>query len=268
MVEDSLSQKPKILITGGQSGLGRFLAEKLDVISMSRENADSLLAPGQAYDVVIHTAHSRSKDVKDKDLSAYISDTVDLTRRALSACKGYFVYVSSISVYPEDHSLREDDPILLDDVRGLYGISKLMCESLVRASSLPCAILRLSSMIGTFSPPNVTTRLLQQQSGFIPLCKKSLFNYITHDEVYVFIKEILRSRVSGVWNIGADRLIEIGDVARHFGLDVEYGHIVYQAPLVPTDKASLIVKKQSADILEKLEAVYSQLNMQKRLLND
>lgn len=249
-----------VLVTGARGGLGGALLEILGGDGLHRGNADALLASGRRWEIVVHGAYSRAKDLTSTELPGYLSDTLDLTERALAVCGRVFVLASSISVYPLDgHPLTEDAPIPLDRVPGFYGLGKLLCEARAlewaRRTGGTALVLRLSSLLGPRSPANVTARILRGLSDAVPLTGASRFNYVTHDEVGAVVRAALDGGLGGVMNVGAADRIELAEVARLAGRTVRFGAINYQAPQVPTDRARALVPQLARSSRERIEAM-------------
>ncbi len=242
MLIDELS----VLVTGARSGLGRALCERFRATAMTRENADEIFSQDTKYDLVIHCAHSRAKDVDTDSLDDYASDSFELTSKVLRLCKQKFILISSVSVYPlEGHSLREDDPIKLDEVHEFYGIAKLLSERHVvnwaHRTGGKFLILRLSSTLGPYSPANVTKRILTGATPSVPLSGESRFSYICHDEIGDFIEVALNRSAEGFFNLAAADTVTLKDVACLAGREIEFGPINYQAPVVSIERACALL---------------------------
>ncbi|MEL6977873.1 MAG: NAD-dependent epimerase/dehydratase family protein [Pseudomonadota bacterium] len=231
------------LVTGASGGLGRRMRERIGAQGLCRENANDFFAGRERFDLVVHCAHSRKKDVTQFGLAEYLEDSVELTKKTLALCEGTYVLASSISVYPLDgHSLNEDDPILLDVVPTFYGVAKLMSEAAAREwarkTSGRLIILRLSSLLGAYSPPNVTMRILSGAADEVPLTATSLFNYLTHDEVCDFTVQAIEDRAEGVFNLAAGDSVALERVAALANRTIRFGAIHYAAPTPPIDRAA------------------------------
>ena len=50
-----------ILVTGVDSGLGKFIHNKLDCVFLNKKNKDSIINSNQKFDTIIHCAFSESK---------------------------------------------------------------------------------------------------------------------------------------------------------------------------------------------------------------
>lgn len=234
----------KILVTGAGSGLGLALRRRLGASGFMR--GDWRRHPQDTFDAVVHCAHGRAKDVTDQGLADYLSDGPDLTAQALERCRGLFVLVSSISVYPlEGHDLRETTPIPLDAVTGFYGIAKLMSEARVRRwaekTGRGAVILRLSSMLGPDSPRNATVRLIEGAET-LPLTGDSELRYVTHDDVGDVVSACLGAGCPGpnvveTYNVSAPDAIRLDEVASLAGRTPRFGPIRYTAPPTPIDRA-------------------------------
>lgn len=242
-----------LLVTGARSGLGRYLAERLGGIAMTRENAEELLRSERRFDVVVHAAYSRLKDVARDDLYKYYQDTVALTERVSRLCRRQLIFVSSVSVYPTtggEH--REDENIRVERVPTLYGATKLLCE-VVCAERVPVSTsLRLSSLLGEYSPDNVTMRLLRGRADRLPLTATSVFDFVTYDEVEAVVRAAVEEKLSGVVNVASARPIALERIAQFLGASVEYGDVEYRAPRVDVERAAAIVPSIAADSEEKL----------------
>jgi len=232
-----------ILVTGARNGLGRSLSSFFDAPGLTRENAESIFVGAEQFDTVVHCAHSRAKDVTSGQLVDYLADSVDLTDRVLGLCRKTFILVSSVSVYPlAGHSLEEEEPILLDQVPNFYGVVKLMSEARVQKwaeeQGVRFVILRMSSMLGPYSPPNVTTRILSGEATKIVLSEKSRFSYVFHDEVCNFVALAHSQDLEGIYNIAAEDTISLKEVANIANRSLEFGPVDYQAPEVSIERAA------------------------------
>lgn len=249
----SVQPRQRILVTGSGNGLGRYLSDRFGAVGMTRANAEAILSGREKYDAIIHCAFSRQKDVDSRASAGYFDDTINLTRRVLELRSGTFIYISSIAVYPDSwRDSQEQDPIPLDAVPTLYGTMKLMGEGLVMRHAQPL-VLRLSSLLGPYSPPNVTARVLTGAKVTVPLQAQSLFNYVHYEQVEEMIRLCLSAQRHGIYNVAADEAVVLRDVAALTGADVSYGPILYQAPSVSNAKAAQIVPSLAVSSLEQIK---------------
>ena len=87
----------KILVTGTNSGLGKFIYERIsNATPLNRKNRVDIINSGTEYDVIVHSAYNSSKvNFSDLDLK-YVDDNLILTSELVNLCDGCFIYVSSI----------------------------------------------------------------------------------------------------------------------------------------------------------------------------
>lgn len=232
-----------VVVTGARNGLGRYLAERFNALPLTRANAGAMFEGREKYDVVVHCAYSRAKDVCGDALFSYYQDTISLTELAAKKCGRHFIFLSSVSVYPETWAVgREDNPIPADEVKGLYALSKLICESIGSGICPLTTILRPSSLLGAYSPNNVTYRLLRGATKSIPLSRSSLFNYVTYEEVGQVVDAVIRNALNGIYNVASEEPIGIEEVVSIAGhADVSFGSIDYRAPRVSIERAAALV---------------------------
>ena len=141
----------KILVTGSSSGLGRYLYESLRAEAFIRNetiNDRIIIAEELPYDCIIHCGWNLKSNIDSAKGLSYISESVKLTQQLLNIPHKKFVFISTIDVYPKNNNLHEEtEEINLNDVQGVYGISKLISEEIVK-SSKNYLILRLSALLG------------------------------------------------------------------------------------------------------------------------
>ena len=85
-----------VLVTGANSGLGKFIFQRLiGATALTRKNRDDIVN-GKKYDIIIHPAYNSSNvNFTDLDLK-YVDDNLILTSELINLCGGCFIYVSSI----------------------------------------------------------------------------------------------------------------------------------------------------------------------------
>ena len=131
---DTTPSRNKILVTGANSGLGKFIASQIDCDTLTRSNSHSFLGQVQvpSYDVIIHCAFNSKKDVKN--YYDIVQDNIFLTKDLCQISHKKFVFLSSVDVYEEENNL--------------YKTSKLMSESIVKNLATKPLILRCSAILG------------------------------------------------------------------------------------------------------------------------
>jgi 2'-hydroxyisoflavone reductase len=164
----------RLLILGGTQFLGRHLIDAAlarghQVTTFTRGNRDEVLPlaverltgdrdgdlgalAGQSWDAVI-------------DTSGYVPRVVGASARLLADQAGYYVFVSTVSVYkdwPGASAIDESSPVsvledpTVEEVNGeTYGALKALCEREVEAAfGDRCAIVRPGLIVGPYDPTN------------------------------------------------------------------------------------------------------------------
>lgn len=181
-----IKRKDKILITGVGGNVGQYVGEKLwkagyEVVGIYRysvpQEAKYKLVQADLskekltlsnIDVVIHIAAAVEGDTK-RIIQDNIKATENLLCFAEDAGVKRIIYISTVSVYGSvKGELREgSDKINV----GVYGMSKCLCENLIRESNIPeILIIQLPRMLGPFVDLDDV-----KGSGFLSLTKKLLF---------------------------------------------------------------------------------------------
>ena len=92
-----LSNK-RILVTGTNSGLGKFIAYSFEsCLCLTRENKDEIIkeCKENPVDVIIHSAFNSSRYVRNYD--DYFEDNIFLTEELLDLPHEKFIYISTPS---------------------------------------------------------------------------------------------------------------------------------------------------------------------------
>jgi nucleoside-diphosphate-sugar epimerase len=155
----------RVLVTGAAGLIGSAVAASLrpghEVVGIDRRpghGVDLLADIGdpidlRGFDAVVHVAALHAPDVGRASDAEFRNVNVDATARlldaALAAGASRFVYTSSTSVYghalePAEGRAAWIDEKVEPEPRDIYDETKLQAETLVRASGLPGAILRMS----------------------------------------------------------------------------------------------------------------------------
>lgn len=235
-----LPSEKKILITGAASGLGKHLFKVLGGIPFTRKTSEKELnnLKKRGVDIIIHCAFNSSKNITSENLYSYINDNVVLTKKLLEIPHKKFVFISTVDVYPIDgkkHS--EGQTIDINSAYGIYAITKLISESLVKEISKNYLILRCATMLGKYSRENSLIKILNDKKPTLSLSEKSSFNYILHADVSGFIKTALTKNFKGTYNLASSASITLAQAAKLLGKQVKFGDYIYNVGNIDNRKA-------------------------------
>lgn len=177
----------KILLTGGNGFLGRFIKEYFQqrhiVVNLGRSNeceyefdlAYQVPILSNDLDVVIHAAGkvhltSKNRAVAEDFNIVNVKGTANLLKafKTTNLPKA-FIFISTVAVYglSNGNLISEDAPLLATDP---YGYSKIQAERLVQEwcknNGVICTILRLPLIVGPNPPGNLGTMIRGIQKGF------------------------------------------------------------------------------------------------------
>ena len=211
----------EVLLTGATGFLGKsiqvVLSRENSLFSLSRTAGDYKLTIeneipnfNQAFDLVIHAAgkaHSVPKTQEEK--KQFYDVNVLGTQNLLKGLEEVgvpeqFVFISSVSVYGQEHGLNitEDFPLEAIDA---YGLSKIEAEGLVqewcKQHNVVCTILRLPLLVGTNPPGNLGAMIKGIARGYYfniggGKSKKSM---VLAEDVAAFIPKI--ANIGGTYNL-------------------------------------------------------------------
>lgn len=227
----------EFLISGNRSGLGKSLHERFGGYGLNRENYSDVFQNLKSNpEVIIHAAFNSSVPTYDT-LQKYYEDNVELTKKLASVNHSKFIYISTVDVYPKsiDKKHIEDEDLDIRAPREIYPITKLMSESIV--SQLPnFLILRCSALLGRNSRPNSLIRILDNKDVKLSLCGSSNFNYVLHEDVGDFIKTAVSQNIQGIFNVVSSENINLSEVSRLVGNNVNFGSYEYNCTNVDNSK--------------------------------
>ncbi len=124
-----------ILVTGSNSGLGKYIHNSTGAIGLKRDTSEEEIEKirKSPIDFIIHCAFNSQRDVDTDSVYDYLEDNILLTKQLVSFPHRKFIFISSVDVYPPNAAYHtEDEKIDIDSVKGIYGLTKLMSESIVR----------------------------------------------------------------------------------------------------------------------------------------
>ena len=233
----------KFLTSGTLSGLGRHIHQTFGGSSWNRQIGDAQREnfKRQGADVIVHCAFNSSREVDSHNLHLYLADNVSLTQELVSLPHRKFVLLSSVDVYPKDLSnCSEEDAIDIDAVDNIYGIVKLMSESIVKQNCPDYLILRCVTLLGKDSRKNSLTRILDDNPCKLSLTSNSQFNYVLHSDVSDWIRLAIDRGIDGVFNVATSQNIDLASVAAMLCKRVEYGCYRYDVGQIDNSKIAFI----------------------------
>ena len=221
----------KCLVTGASSGLGKYLREAFNAEGFDR-SVGRVQEP--RYDYIIHCGWDLKKNIPAGEGSDYLDQSQELTKKLLSIPHKKFIFMSTIDVYPKDSKEHtEDEDINLHDVQGIYGLSKLLSEHIVKGSKEHLS-LRLSSLLGKYTRYNTATKIATGKD--IGISRKSSFNFVTYEQVRDFIWMAIEKRLRGTYNLVADTNVVVQDILDAKNIESKDGRYVYQTGLISPKK--------------------------------
>jgi nucleoside-diphosphate-sugar epimerase len=246
----------RILTTGTRSGLGKYLYEHLGGLCLRRDTPPSEREEvrKEGVDVIIHCAFNSSKGITADSLNLYLADNVFLTKELVSIPHKKFIFISSIDVYPKTNAVLSEEHIIdVDSVDGIYGITKLISESIIRNRSSNYLILRASALLGRYSRNNSLIRIIEDKECTLSLSGDSQFNYILHSDVLGFVRIALEQNLTGIYNLASLENITLSEIVNMLCKKVCFGTYRYEAGAIQNCKVSQVFpafKKTSREVIQ------------------
>jgi len=245
----------KILTTGINSGLGRCIYEDIRCLGLGRNTSIEEIEriKNDGVETIIHCAFNSNSQVNLNSLYQYLQDNVLLTKELISFPHKKFIFISSVDVYPKDVNLHlEDENIDMSAVNSIYGITKLMSESLVKKYCENYLILRASAMLGKYSRRNSLIRMIEDTECELTLSYNSRFNYILHSDILDFIKFSISHDIKGTLNVVSSENITLLEVADMLKKTIRFGKYFYDVGNINNSRISSVFpafKKSSREII-------------------
>lgn len=245
----------EILTTGVLSGLGKYIYENLGGIGLTRHlsTEDRERIKNRGVDIIIHCAFNTRRGINSDSLYHYLEDNVFLTKELVSFPHKKFIYLSSVDVYPKGAGLHSEDEIIdMDSISGIYGITKLVSESIVKSHCENYLILRPTTLLGRYSRKNTLLKIMEDQECVVGLSGNSRFNYVLHSDILDFIKFSIDYELKGIYNLASSETITLSEVADMLGKKVKFGTYFYDVGNINNGKISsvfLAFKKTSKEII-------------------
>jgi UDP-glucose 4-epimerase len=236
------------LITGKRENI----QDKLDAINFIEKD---LLKEDEKkkYNLIYHLASD--VNARNNDLATY-ENNIALTKKAISLLEegGHFIYASSCSVYGDKNHPKETDgyaPL------GLYAISKVIGEEIIKNSGIQYNIFRFGNVFGERQDGAADSGII----AIIRECKKKmkplqLFNKGKTKRDYIYVKDLVsyirQPALSGIFNLGSGCMIETKKIVKYSRVKYEDGGFAHE----PRNVRLNIDKLKSFTGLVKTASVY------------
>lgn len=237
---------PKILTTGTNSGLGKYLYENLGGAALTRSTPEDERRKYRVdgVDTIIHCAINTAKNTDFATLYQYINDNIFFVRELASYPHKKFIFISSVDVYPKSdprhEPYAEQAVINVNDLSGIYGITKLMSESIILNSCKNFLVLRPSALLGKYSRKNSLIKIIEDEPCALSVTEDSSFNYVLHSDLLEFIRIVLKNDLTGIYNMVSLGNISLGRIAEILGKQVKFGSVRYDAGNISNEKISRV----------------------------
>jgi nucleoside-diphosphate-sugar epimerase len=202
----------KILVTGSNTGLGKFLKKHFLATGFSRKTNFSKIKKIK-WDLVVHCAFNTNKHQEIENFDKLINDNLVLSHN-ISQLSGKKIFISSCSVYEniDINQRSEEKKILIKKENSNYSKLKILCEKYFNINK--DIIIRSGSIIGVDTKKNTIQKILIDKKPNVYLSRESLYSFITHQEILDFIKICIKKDLSGVYNLLRNDYIKLGDIAK------------------------------------------------------
>lgn len=229
-----------ILVSGCNSGLGRYCYEKFQAQGLHRNSdfRDFLrLAEQQPFDAIIHCAWNTNAATMKNNFQQYLNDTLILTEKLLTLPTKLFVFISTIDVYPLTNTFHDEEECIdISQIKTVYGQMKYVTEQYIQSKTKNFLIIRPSALLGEYAKPNSLMKILSQDKPTLSLSEKSEFNYVLHADLAEFIALAMEQDIRGIYNFVAQDNITLAQVCEKYARKADFGSYEYQTQAVSTDK--------------------------------
>lgn len=219
---DTTPLQNKVLVTGANSGLGKYIASQIDCAILTRENSKSVL--DKTYDTIIHCAFNSRKNVND--YYEIVRDNIFLTKDLCKVPHNKFVFISSIDVYQEEDNL--------------YKTSKLMAESIVNKMATNSLTLRCSAILGETMRKNNFRKIIEDVDPKLSLSGESSFNYILQEDILNFLNIAIKINYNGIVDFVSSTNITLKEVSDLLEKKVDFGSYVYRTPELSSESLASV----------------------------
>ena len=152
----------KVLVTGCNSGLGKYISKTIKCTGINRDNRKSIIEhyKHSGVDLIIHCAFGGQGGYDQneiKDYFKYIDDNILFTKELTEVPHKKIVYISSLAVYEKEYMN--------------YKHTKLYAESIISSLGNSPMILRCPAMLGKYMRPNNVFKLINNKDTKLSLTK-------------------------------------------------------------------------------------------------
>ena len=235
----------KILVTGGNSGLGKYITSIIPgCLNLTRNSRQSLITKlkEEGVDLIIHCAFGTQGGYKQNDIIdyfKYVDDNILLTKELTEIPHKKIVYISSLVVY-------ESEVIN-------YKYTKLYAESIIKNLGTNPLILRCPAMLGKHMRSNNVLRLINDPNTQLSLTKESNFNYILHSDILDFILYCYENNINDILPFVSSNNITLEEIVDILGVDAHYGNYTFNTMLLSNEhliKYNSILNKTSQEVFK------------------
>ena len=238
----------KILITGSNSGLGKFLKKKLSAMGYYRgANFEKLKKTN--WDLIIHCAFTTTDPKNKIEYNKCINDNLVLSYN-ISKLKGKKIFISSCAVY-ENEGIKfriEKNKIFIKDKISTYAKFKLFAENFFDEKK--DIILRLGSIIGKGMKKNTILKLIEDKKPRVFIRKESIYSFVTYDEILNFINLAYNKKMIGIFNFLRSDYTELNKITQQICLNkkIQYGNYNFQVIKANNNKLKKLFSLKGSSI--------------------
>lgn len=223
----------KILITGTNSGLGKFLFESIqNSHGLTRENLNDI--KNESFDVIVHCAYNKENIITD--YKKYLNDNIVLTQELKKIKCKKFIYISSIDVYSDNLSL--------------YATFKKLSETLMDNNDI---ILRCSAMVGKTMKANSLSKIYENVES-ISLSGQSTMNYILYSDLLRFIMN--SDHYEGIIDFVANDFVTVENIKSLFDSKTRLGNYTYNSVMDFTNPIYKLNESYNKSSIQALREYY------------
>jgi hypothetical protein len=225
----------KFLITGTNSGLGKYLLEHIPN-STGLKRGEFSLIKYEDFDTIIHCAFNKENVITD--YAKYLDDNIFLTKNLRHLNHTKFIYISTVDVYQENPTM--------------YATFKRFAETLISPKDL---ILRCPMMLGNTMKPNHITKLKDNIES-LGLSGESEFSYLLMDDLVDFFVSGEHEKYMGIIDFVPKGTVKLKHVKEHFNSTTQLGEYIYKNSLDYVNPIYTLNSKYNKTALDNLTSYF------------